>query len=92
MIRYNNRAVVEFGNGTVLLVPRLTVEGIGLLGLDMCEPHEIGNFVEFNEPYDINTCPIVLAFHKIESLDVVIEDLKRIRDGMVAFENGEFKE
>jgi hypothetical protein len=92
MIRHSLSTLVEFGNGTVALSPRLSVEGYGLLGLDMCEPHEIGQYLEEEEEgeaVDINECPILLAFKNVESLDVLIEDLNIIRKHMVTFENKE---
>lgn len=90
MIRHSLRTLVEFGNGTVALSPRLSVEGYGLLGLDMCEPHEIGQYLrEEDEAVDINECPVLLAFKNVESLDVLIEDLNIIRKYMVTFENEE---
>lgn len=93
MIRHSLRTLVEFGNGTVALSPRLSVEGIGLLGLDVCEPHEIGELLrESDRKDDINDCAVILAFKNVESLDVVIEDLNRIRKAMMAFENEETNE
>lgn len=93
MIRHSLRTLVEFGNGTVALTPRLSVEGIGLLGMDVCEPHEIGALLRESERKDdINECAVILAFKNVKSLDVVINDLNRIREAMVAFEAEENKE
>jgi hypothetical protein len=93
MISHNLKTCVEFGNGTVSLTPRLSVEGFGLLGLDVCEPHEIGELLsESDRKDDINECCVILAFKNVASLDVVISDLNRIRQAMVDFENNEIKE
>lgn len=92
MIRMNTRALVEFGNGTVILSPRLSAEGYGLLGMDICKPHEIGQIVKSDKEPDINEYPVILAFKNIESLDVLIEDLNIIRKYMGMYNNGEFEE
>ncbi len=95
MITASNQMLAEFGHGDILVGSMLCSDGegvgVGVLTLTNAdEPKEIGTYVD--HPKDANPfdAPIVLAFTNIQSLDVVINHLNKIRSDMEAFENGDF--
>lgn len=97
MIKPNNRMLVEFGNGDIIVSGMLCNDGngngVGMLTLDNAvEPMEIGTEMPHDEeknPFDV---PVVLTFTDIRSLDVIIDHLNAIRVSMKDWGDGKLKE
>lgn len=93
MIKPNNRILVEFGNGDIVLTGLLCGDGVGVLTMDNAvEPMEIGTEMPHDEEKDPFDVPVVLTFTDIRSLDVVIDHLNAIRVNMKDWEDGKFEE
>jgi hypothetical protein len=91
MIKLNNRMLIEFGSGDILVGGMLCADGVGVLTLnDTSERHEIGESVYCNEAIDPFDVPIVMSFSDIRSVDVLIDHLNSIRIGMKDYEDGKF--
>ena len=97
MIKTNNRMLIEFGNGDVIVSSMLCSDGggtaVGVLTLDdATEPMDIGTAVPHDEEKDPFDVPVVLTFEDIRSLDVVIDHLNAIRANMKDWKDGKFVE
>ena len=95
MIKPNNRMLVEFGQGDIVVASMLCSDGegaaVGVLTLDNAvEPMDIGTAIPHDEEKDPFDVPVVLTFENIRSLDVVIDGLNAIRANMKAWEDGKF--
>ena len=97
MIKPNNRMLIEFGNGDVMVASMLCSDGegvaVGVLTLDnAAEPMDIGTMVPHDEEKDPFDAPVVMTFEDIRSLDVVLDHLNMIRTNMKDWEDGKFDE
>lgn len=91
MIKPNNRMLVEFGTGDILVGSMLCSDGVGVLTLDdTYGRHEIGELVPRDKSIDPFDAPIVMSFHDIRSVDVLVDHLVRIRACMKDYEDGKF--
>ncbi|MDD3404583.1 MAG: hypothetical protein PHQ72_14725 [Hespellia sp.] len=73
------KAKLEFGTGDIR-VTGIVSEGIGALVMETWDvPHEIGEKEKVEEGWNTINAEAIMSFTKIESIDVVIEDLKDIK-------------
>lgn len=81
----NKEAVFGSGDIKVSCGYRKHKENVGILVLRNQEPQAIGIWVEHEKPEEINTteAPITLAFNKVESIDVLIRNLEKVKQHML---------
>jgi hypothetical protein len=80
--------VLEFGQGDLApagLTSRLHDDKLNTLGFVVIEPHKVGDLVEI-KINKAKLAPVFLTFHKVESIDIVIEKLMEIRQSMTTME------
>lgn len=77
--------LVEFGSGTVTVGIGLNTDHVSLL-LKTQEAREIGQTIKVSEgaTSDDYKPEVVMAFHNVESLDVVLDFLQKIRQELIA--------
>lgn len=87
------QVIIEGGDATCKLTVGLDDKGVGIACVDSCEPGEIGDRGSILEDFNPQESAVVWLFKNIESLDVVIRGLNKIRSDMEAFEkeNGDSK-
>lgn len=87
MIYCNPRVIIEGGNATCQLTVGISDDGVGLLCVNSCE---LGNratdWTPAPEDFNPQESEVVWVFKNIESLDVVMQGLNKIRSNMEAFE------
>lgn len=79
-------AKVFFGNGDISILPAFMFSnennnGVGAILLNNQEPRDIGELVPAGET-DVKQTPVVLSFTRIESIDVLIEELQVLKKMM----------
>ena len=89
MISHRHQTLIESGNGSLHGVACLSEEGYGVLCMNSGEPGEVGRKASIPEDFNPKESEILWIFKNIESLNVVIENLERVRHLMRKFENGE---
>lgn len=93
MIQFNTKLYLESGNGTLESVHCIMEDGSGMMFINSTdEPHENGVPLPLREDFDPNESEIAWRFKNIASLNVVINNLIRLRDDMEAYKNGGFDE
>lgn len=73
------KSKIEFGSGDICILSDL-VNGIGVLSLANAYPHIIGERTE--RTINKDDCEVNIRFTKVESLDVVIEELTCVKSMM----------
>jgi len=82
-----NNVILEFGTGDINLISAISVvDGVGMVGFRNQEPREIGTVGDSTEFIEMTELPILMAFNKIESIDVVIDSLKEVKELMLEIE------
>jgi hypothetical protein len=93
MIQFNTNVYIESGNGTVESVHAIADDGTGILFMNQTdEPYKIGEQRPLSKDFDPNESAITWRFKNIASLNVVIENLIRLREDMEAYARGELDE
>lgn len=88
--KFDDRTELIFGTGDIGMNPGVYIEDDKNVGVMVCynqEPREIGHNnadVKGGTTINMEDYPVVLKFHKVESVDVVIHALKEIKDLMEA--------
>lgn len=76
------KAEIKFGTGDIRTTSLIS-ENIGIYVLENSEPHEIGDTHPVEDSFTINGKPVMITFSKVESIDVVIQDLLDIKQIMI---------
>lgn len=87
----NNRKILEFGKGDIHIQAGATEKGDKLLGLVVFNsqnpPRQIGNNPEWekghSEEVELETYEVVMIFEKVESIDVLINNLNHAKEKMI---------
>ena len=82
------KAEITFGTGDIRTTTLLHDGKIGIYVLNNQEPHEIGESIPVSNDYTIKGKEVMITFSKVESIDVVIEDLQHIKRLMLGEEKG----
>lgn len=69
------KAKIEFGTGTVEILPVIRDDGVMALVLKSCEPKEIGSTRPIPEDYKLSDAQVIMAFTNVLSIKSVIENL-----------------
>lgn len=78
-----NTKTIEFGDGDVCTGSVMRTDGVGVVYFtDLDKKYEIGERLE-NKKDDIDQMLVSLHFKKIESIDIVISALERIKELML---------
>ena len=89
----NGKSYLEFGAGDIGITSGRILydekEVIGVIEFTEQEPTEIGftKKLEEDDESKLEDVPVIMTFSKIESIDVVIEQLERCKEGMINLTN-----
>lgn len=80
----NNSSVqILFGRGDIgVRIGCSRERDSGAIQFTKINPVPIGTELEMDKPLSLNDAPVTLAFNKVESLDVVINQLSKLRSIM----------
>ena len=82
------KAEIAFGTGDIRTTTLLH-DNNGVYVLDNQEPHKIGESIPVSDDYTIKGKEVMITFSRVESIDVVIEDLQHIKKLMLGEEKGD---
>lgn len=72
------KAKLEFGDGTIQMVPAFRIDGIGAVCFSSVNPHEIGGHEPLTENWSPNESEVIMTFTNHQSVKVLIEELADI--------------
>lgn len=72
------KAKLEFGTGDIRMTSVFS-NGIGALCCNKQEPHAIGEKVPVDDTWSVNEADVIMTFTKVESIDVIIEELQDVK-------------
>ena len=81
---------LEFGNGDICIAAGHFLnednKRVGLVAFINQEPREIGSvgITKANEEHNVDDFPVIMSFSKVESIDVVIEQLQYAKADMLS--------
>lgn len=85
----NTQIEIEFGKGDICIsggyFKNEKNENVGLVTFTEQEQREIGTvgIIKPNQEYEVGDFPIILTFKKVESIDVLIEQLEQAKYEML---------
>ena len=72
------KAKLEFGTGTISMVPCLREDGVAALCLCSSEPHNIGELGTLSDNWTPNDSQVIMTFTNMSSVKALIMDLAEI--------------
>lgn len=72
------KAKLEFGTGTIAMVPCLREDGVSALCLVSTDPHEIGSLGALPQDWTPDKSQVIMTFTNISSVKALIMDLAEI--------------
>ena len=85
MIKQEEQVKIEFGRGDIRIISSGRVDGsVGYLALENQDPpRPIGkNMDQEGDSFSPDRYPVLMSFTKVESVDVLIGELERVRNIM----------
>lgn len=84
-ILQNSSVQILFGRGDISVRVACNKErNSGAIQFTKINPVPIGTELEIDKPLSLNEAPVTLGFNKVESLDVVINQLLKLRSIMTS--------
>lgn len=72
------KAKLEFGDGTIQMVPAFRVDGVGAMCFNSVNPHEIGGRESLTLEWSPNDSEVIMTFTNHKSVLTLIEELSGI--------------
>lgn len=80
------KAKLEFGTGTICMVPSIRIDGIGALHLRSCEPHEIGKLEPMPKTWAPTQSEVIMTFTNHKSVEALIIELSHVYKSLLEYE------
>ncbi|MBU3173355.1 hypothetical protein [Clostridium estertheticum] len=83
----NNSIIINFGNGDIEILSDTSRKGIAKVGFNTLKtpmPDKIGTTERGNVEEKFYECPVLLTFKNANSIDGLIEVLKKVKSKMIS--------